>query len=73
MVVVAEQAMESNHRLSDAHVKDDPSEGDLSGSVEDDIKATDKARRRKKQSPTKRRKIDHEPSLLFEVLLRRPS
>ncbi|KAG0600160.1 hypothetical protein M758_11G011600 [Ceratodon purpureus] len=49
-------------RLSDAHVKRD-SDGDLSGSLEQ--KVTDNGRRRK-QSPTKRRKIEHESSLLFE-------
>ena len=68
MVLVREQAMEVNHRLSDSHVKDDHSDGDLSGSLEDDVKVADKERR-KKQSPTKRRKIEHESRLLFEVLL----
>ena len=63
-VVVLEQVVESL-RLSDAHVKRD-SDGDLSESLED--KVTDKGRRRK-QSPTKRRKIEHESSLLFEVLV----
>lgn len=68
MVLVCEQAMESNHRLSDANVKDDHSDGEMSGSLEDDVKVTDKGRRKKQQSPTKRRKIEHESSLLFEVL-----
>ncbi|KAG0609161.1 hypothetical protein M758_8G162900 [Ceratodon purpureus] len=66
MVLVCEQAMESNHRLSDANVKDDHSDGEMSGSLEDDVKVTDKGRRKKQQSPTKRRKIEHESSLLFE-------
>lgn len=59
-VLVLEQALQ-NLRLSDAHVKGD-SDGDLP-----EMKVTDKGRRRK-QSPTKRRKIEHESSLLFEVL-----
>lgn len=63
-MLILEQAME-DLRLSDAHVKRD-SDGDLSGSLEQ--KVTDNGRRRK-QSPTKRRKIEHESSLLFEVLL----
>lgn len=69
MVLVREQAMESNQRLSDAHVKDDHSDGEMLGSLEDDAKVTDKGRRKKQQSPTKRRKIEHESSLLFEVFL----
>ena len=63
--------MESTHRLLDGHVKDDHSDGEMAGSLEDndDVKATDNGRRKKQQSPTKRRKIEHESSLLFEVLL----
>lgn len=63
--------MESTQRLLDGHVKDDHGDGEMSGSLEDndDVKATDNGRRKKQQSPTKRRKIEHESSLLFEVLL----
>jgi hypothetical protein len=63
--------VESTHRLLDGHVKDDHSDGEMSGSLEDndDVKATDNGRRKKQQSPMKRRKIEHESSLLFEVLL----
>lgn len=59
-----EQAMESL-RLSDAHVKDDEDEDLESGlRLEDTI--PDKSRRR--QSSPKKRKIEHESSLVFEVL-----
>lgn len=50
-------------RLSDAHVKDEEDD-DLSGPEETSIPA-DKARRR--QSSPKRRKIEHESNLVFEV------
>ena len=54
-------------RLSDAHVKDDEDEDLESGPrLEDSI--PDEARRR--QSSPKKRKIEHESSLVFEVLAR---
>lgn len=59
------QALDSL-QLSDAHVEEDR-DGALSGPrLEDDTVVPDKLRRR--QASPKRRKIEHESSLLFEVL-----
>lgn len=57
----AAQVLE-NHRLSDANVKSTYSDGDLSGPGDDGV--TDKVR--PSQSPTKRRKIEHETKPVFE-------